>query len=95
MARAVEGQAVVEISDSGPGVPAELRERVFEPFFTTKPPGQGTGLGLATAREIVALHEGLLDVRPAGGTSLFHLELPIRSTQSVVEQLHANRRAAS
>jgi signal transduction histidine kinase len=48
-----EGNALLEISDSGPGVPLELRERVFEPFFTTKPSGVGTGLGLYITRRIV------------------------------------------
>ncbi len=65
---------VVEVSDSGPGIPPEFRERIFEPFFTTKPPGIGTGLGLATVREIVDRHQGT--IRVAEG-SLFQVELPI------------------
>ena len=70
---------VLEVSDSGPGVPVELRERIFEPFFTTKPPGSGTGLGLTTARQIVERHGGILDVREAGVGTRFHLELPLRA----------------
>jgi len=74
-----EKQIVIELTDSGPGVPEELRERIFEPFFTTKPAGRGTGLGLSTARDIVLRHGGSLDVRRAGGRSVFHLELPLTS----------------
>lgn len=48
-----EGNARLEISDSGPGVPPELREQIFEPFFTTKPSGTGTGLGLYITRKLV------------------------------------------
>jgi signal transduction histidine kinase len=66
----------LEFTDSGPGVPRELRERIFEPFFTTKPAGAGTGLGLSTARDIVLRHGGSLDVRTSGGRTVFHLELP-------------------
>ena len=68
---------VVEVSDSGPGVPPELRERIFEPFFTTKPPGAGTGLGLSTARDIVSRHQGVLEVRDHLRGSVFHLEIPL------------------
>jgi signal transduction histidine kinase len=69
-------RVVIEVSDSGPGVPPELRERVFEPFFTTKPPGQGTGLGLATSREVIERHGGTIEVREQGGKSVFRVELP-------------------
>jgi len=51
-------RAVVEIEDSGVGVPASLRDRVFDPYYTTKERGQGTGLGLALARAIVEDHGG-------------------------------------
>jgi signal transduction histidine kinase len=71
-----EGKITVEIGDSGPGVPLELRERVFEPFFTTKPPGMGTGLGLPLARDIVHRHGGVLEIRERDQRSVFVVELP-------------------
>lgn len=66
---------VIEVSDHGPGVPTEDRERIFEPFFTGKT--QGTGLGLAVARRVVELHGGTLSVHssPRGG-ALFRAEIP-------------------
>jgi signal transduction histidine kinase len=70
---------VLQVSDSGQGVPVALRERIFEPFFTTKPPGSGTGLGLTMARQIVERHGGILDVRDAPGGTLFHIEVPLRA----------------
>jgi signal transduction histidine kinase len=64
------------VSDDGPGIPAELTDRVFSPFFTTKP--RGNGLGLAIVRKIVVAHEGQIDVAtpPSGGTQ-FRVALPI------------------
>lgn len=64
--------AVITVSDSGIGIPPENIPRLFEPFFTTKPPGQGTGLGLATAYGIVQQHGGTIgvDSRPGHGTTM-------------------------
>ncbi len=72
-----EGRAVVEIHDSGPGVPDELRERIFDPFFTTKPIGVGTGLGLAICRNTIEALGGTISVeaaRPHG--TIFRVTLP-------------------
>lgn len=60
--RATDGGALVSFSDSGPGVPAELRSRIFDPFFTTKAVGGGSGLGLHITRRIVQDHGGRIDV---------------------------------
>jgi two-component system NtrC family sensor kinase len=65
-------------SDTGPGVPTELRRKIFDPFFTTKPPGQGTGLGLAISRSIVESYGGTLELEAAAGTpgAVFVIALP-------------------
>lgn len=73
---------VIEVSDNGPGVPDELRDRIFAPFFTTKGPGEGSGLGLAISAEIARKHGGALEldsVRGAGAT--FRLRLPARAAR--------------
>ncbi|MFO0735305.1 MAG: ATP-binding protein [Labilithrix sp.] len=74
-----EQRVVLEVTDSGPGVPEDLRERIFEPFFTTKPAGSGTGLGLSTARDIALRHGGTLDVRRGARGSIFRLTMPLES----------------
>ena len=68
---------VIEIGDSGSGMPPEIRERAFEPFFTPKPAGQGTGLGLAQVAGFVKDAEGFcgLDSKPGEGT-IVRLFLP-------------------
>ncbi|MGF7160511.1 two-component system NtrC family sensor kinase [Rhodoligotrophos appendicifer] len=71
----------IAVSDSGPGVPQELRERIFEPFFTTKPVGEGTGLGLAIAYRVVQAHKGSIKVVDgAEGGASFVLTVPLRAS---------------
>jgi signal transduction histidine kinase len=73
----------VEIVDTGPGIPPELRARVFEPFFTTKPVGQGTGLGLDICyRIVVARHGGDLSVESEPGNTRFIVRLPLTERPS-------------
>lgn len=67
---------VVEVTDNGPGVPADLVDKVFNPFFTTKP--KGSGLGLAIVRKIVDAHNGRIDmVMVEGGGTRFRVTLPV------------------
>ena len=72
------GRALVEVEDSGPGIPEADRERIFLPFFSTKPQGEGTGLGLPLCRKLVEAHEGeiLAFASPLGGARLT-IMLPI------------------
>jgi signal transduction histidine kinase len=68
---------VIEVSDSGVGMPPELQARIFEPFFTTKGEGKGTGLGLSVSYGIVHTHGGTLQVESIpGGGSTFRIVLP-------------------
>ncbi|MGX5777438.1 response regulator [Methylorubrum zatmanii] len=68
---------MIRISDTGPGIPEDLREKIFEPFFTTKPVGSGTGLGLAIAYSVVQAHSGSLTVETApGGGASFIIGIP-------------------
>ena len=70
------GHISIDLADSGAGVAPELREKIFEPFFTTKPPGQGTGLGLSTSRDLIHRHGGTLEVRVRGDRTVFAVSLP-------------------
>jgi signal transduction histidine kinase len=63
-ARMDGGDVLITVSDTGPGVAKEHRERIFDPFFTTKPSGSGTGLGLAVSAAIVSRHGGSLTLLP-------------------------------
>jgi len=76
---ALEGASVlVEIGDTGPGVPAPLQAKIFEPFFTTKPVGQGTGLGLDISYRVVTQrHGGDLRVVSRPGHTRFQVRLPL------------------
>jgi signal transduction histidine kinase len=83
-AREGENMMRVEICDTGPGIPDEVRDRIFEPFFTTKPVGEGTGLGLDLAWNIVVKkHRGDLRVESAAGDTRFIVLLPLEIPPAV------------
>lgn len=81
-----EGRSlIVEVCDTGPGIPQEARDRIFDAFFSTKPRGEGTGLGLPTARRIAEIHGGGLELahsRP--GSTTFRVRLRAVAVESPV-----------
>ncbi len=68
---------VVAITDSGCGIPLDIQTKIFEPFFTTKPSGEGSGLGLDIARQIIEKHEGKFELKSQPGQTTFEVWLPI------------------
>ena len=77
--RADGDQVLVQVTDSGKGIPAENLKRIFEPFFTTKPVGKGTGLGLSLSYSIVQKHSGKIEVESeVGKGTTFSLRLPVK-----------------
>ncbi|MGK7948942.1 MAG: ATP-binding protein [Xenococcaceae cyanobacterium] len=73
-------RVLVSISDSGAGIPEEVRSRIFEPFFTTKPVGKGSGLGLDIVRRVVEnRHQGTISCASQPGNTTFTIGLPIKA----------------
>jgi len=97
--QAIEGSGVITIetrfanqqvqivfSDTGHGIPDEIKKRIFEPFFTNQPVGKGTGLGLSAVWEIIQRHGGQIEVESTPGTgSTFTIVLPLNSSQASVD----------
>lgn len=92
------GNAVIEVTDTGCGIPPEMLANIFVPFFTTKPLGQGTGLGLSICHSIVAAAQGRIDVNsPPGGGCTMRVILPALGVTNQVqasgaETVRENRR---
>jgi len=69
-------QTIVQVLDSGPGVPPEFSEKIFEPFFTTKPVGEGTGLGLSIAKGILEEHRAQFLLTRRNDKTCFEIRFP-------------------
>lgn len=72
-----QSEVFVNITDTGIGVPDEIKSKIFAPFFTTKPPGEGSGLGLDIANKIIKKHEGDIIVESIPGKTTFSVFLPV------------------
>ncbi len=85
-----EGAALIEVSDTGPGIPPDLLDKIFEPFFTTKAVGEGTGMGLATVYGIVQQAHGHITVgNLEGAGAVFRIFLPIASDEDLAQVVPA------
>jgi signal transduction histidine kinase len=83
-ARQDAGWVLVEIEDSGPGIPIDVQDKIFDPFYTTKAPGEGTGLGLSISHGIVVeKHGGQISVCSKPGATRFTIKLPVLAEKSV------------
>jgi two-component system NtrC family sensor kinase len=78
---------LISFSDTGPGIPENLRDKIFDIFFSTKPVGKGTGLGLSISQNIIKIHGGNISFEcpPERGTT-FVVELPFNRTGSLSEE---------
>jgi signal transduction histidine kinase len=78
---------LIRVSDTGPGIPEDIRDKVFDIFFTTKPVGKGTGLGLSISQNIIKIHGGSLAFQcPDGGGTTFMIELPATYAGTTAEE---------
>jgi len=80
-------RVVLEVEDTGPGIPPDHESKLFQPFFTTKPVGQGTGLGLSVSYGIIDSLGGHIGYRNAtAGGAIFYFDLPAVRDKSTTER---------
>ncbi|NJO93819.1 MAG: GHKL domain-containing protein [Hydrococcus sp. RM1_1_31] len=73
----VERQVKISITDSGGGIPEDIKDKIFEPFFTTKPAGEGSGLGLDIVKQIIDKHQGHITVESQQRRTIFNVFIPM------------------
>ena len=86
---------MVQVADSGPGIPSDVLPRIFEPFYTTKAQGEGSGLGLSISREIIERHRGSISVSSEPGRTVFTVSLPANGTAALTTRADAMAENAS
>ncbi len=79
-------RAVVTITDSGKGIPDEIKQRIFEPFFTTKPREKGSGLGLDIVKKIIDKHRGEIKFESEPGNTAFSVFIPVKSKNANTDE---------
>ena len=90
------GQAVIEVGDTGAGIPADHLSRIYDPFFTTKPIGQGTGLGLSITYGIVRENGGVITCESAEGKgTMFRLLFPLAQDGAALRAMRRDETADS
>ncbi|MFM9266939.1 ATP-binding protein [Tychonema sp. BBK16] len=73
----MDDRAKISFTDSGKGIPEEIKSKIFVPFFTTKPPGEGSGLGLDIINKIIVKHQGKIEFESIPGETIFNVFLPM------------------
>ena len=82
--RKINNKVEIRVSDNGNGIPEKVSDKIFQPFFTTKPTGEGTGLGLSVAYDIIKAHAGEIKVLTKEGERIeFIITLPLKMTQAI------------
>jgi signal transduction histidine kinase len=76
--------AVVNITDTGSGIPDDIQNKIFDPFFTTKPSGEGSGLGLDIVKKIIDKHKGKIEFQSEIGETTFTVSIPINLTEEII-----------
>ena len=84
-----EGQLIITITDSGPGIPQEAQSQIFAPYFTTKPMGEGSGLGLSITQKIIKRHGGSIELESRPGKTSFRIHLPLDVAYNSVDRAGA------
>jgi C4-dicarboxylate-specific signal transduction histidine kinase len=87
-------EIMISISDSGPGIPPELRNKILQPFFTTKGVGKGTGLGLSISQGIATTHQGQLRLNESSQKTEFQLILPIKQISKTGQTKNDQKKAS-
>lgn len=79
-----DSKVIVQITDSGTGIPLEARDKIFTPFFTTKPRGEGSGLGLSICKKIIEAHGGTITFVSQPGQTSFTISLPVAKVEDEI-----------